>query len=314
MNRRSFVQQSARVVVAAGVFAPLAGCAGGAARLAGARTQFDALRDMYFLRVLELNPVASMFLSGSAFDPALQGVNGRLRDFRPEAINREVQFFREVQRARNAIRPEYLQPDDRIDHAILGAQVSYILHQLESIRYYERCVDTYVMEPFRGVDWQIQQMESLSGGLRGEREDWLLVLDRTLSIPAYLEAARANLAAGKASGNVPAPALVEREGIAGSRTNADYFRARLPALAQRQMGDRDFAAEILPRIQAAGAEAGTAFDTFAAFLMQTYDIDDRRDQFAAASRGATPDRLGAAEGAALLAVTERVVRAGYREG
>lgn len=307
MELRSFVQRSARLLLAAGMVGVLSACGGGARALSMARDQFNALRDTYFIRVLELNPVASMFLAGTAFDPALQGVNGRLRDFRPEAISREVAFFREVQRARNAIRPELLAPDDRIDHAVLGAQVSYILYQLEALRYYERCVDTYVTEPYRGVDWQIQRMEPVREGMRGTHADWELVVTRMREIPAYLDAARTNLLSGKVTGNVPTNALVEREGIQGSRTNADYFRVRLPSLARRQIGDRDFAAELLPRLDEAAAVAGAAYDAFASFLEETYEVGGRQDQFAGGARLPSP---GPARGE-LLEVVERVVLAGY---
>ena len=306
MAHRSFVQRRGRALAAVGMLGLLAGCGGGARALALAQDQFNSLRDTYFVRVLELNPVASMFLAGTAFDPALQGVNGRLRDFRPEALSREVAFFREIQRARAAIRPELLPPDDRIDHAILGAQVSYILHQLEALRYYERCVDTYVTEPYRGVDWQIQRMETVRDGMRGTRADWELVVTRMREIPPYLDAAKTNLLAGKVSGNVPTDALIQREGIGGSRTNAEYFRVRLPALARRQIGDRDFAAELLPQIDEAAAVASAAFVAFASFLEETYEVGGPRDQFAAA-----PAPLGAPARGAVLGVAGRVVVAGY---
>ena len=44
----------------------------------------------------------------------------------------------------------------------MDAQVAFLKYLLER-RYHERAVDTYVAEPFRGIDWQIQQMRSVRG-------------------------------------------------------------------------------------------------------------------------------------------------------
>jgi uncharacterized protein (DUF885 family) len=285
VNRPPFVHFATRVALAAGLAAPLAACAP-RATVAGPDTRFNDLRDRYVLTVLQLNPVNAMYMGGDGWDATLRGVNGRLRDYSPEALQRETAFFREILRASDEIRPEKLKPSDRLDYLVLGAQIKFILHQLEDVRYYQRSVDTYVGEPSRGIDWQIKQMKDLGSGQLGTEEEWRLVTERLAAIPSYLDAARANLASGKASGNVPDARMVEGDGIEGSRENADYFRTALPELALRSIGDRPFASSVLPPLQAAAAAASTAYSAFATFLEQTYYLSDRQDQFVLLDRAA----------------------------
>ena len=278
MNLHTFVRFSARTAFAGGVLAALAGCRTGA-DVVQERIRFSEIRDRYFVTVLQLNPVTSMYLGGEGWDPALRGVNGRLRDYRPESLAQEIAFFREIQQARASIHPETLTPAERADHAVLGAQLNFILHQLEDVRYYQRAVDTYVSEPSRGIGWQIQQMQREGEGMRGTEAEWRLVIDRLRAIPPYLDAARANLLAGKESGNLPEGLTIERDGIAGSNRNADYFRSNLPDLARRLIGSRPFAETLIPELEASAVAAATAYVTFASFLEDTYDINAQPDQF-----------------------------------
>jgi hypothetical protein len=44
-----------------------------------------------------LNPVVSTYLGGDGYDPSLSEVNGTLRDFRPEALTGEKEFYRKIQ-------------------------------------------------------------------------------------------------------------------------------------------------------------------------------------------------------------------------
>ncbi|MBV9110720.1 MAG: DUF885 domain-containing protein [Gemmatimonadetes bacterium] len=73
--------------------------------------------------------------------------------------------------------------------------------------------------------------------------------------------------------------MVERDGIAGSRSNADYFRTTLIEQARKYVGDRAFGARMLARIGQASAAAADAWTQFATFLQQTY-AGDRTDRFA----------------------------------
>jgi uncharacterized protein (DUF885 family) len=289
VNRSIVVHHARRALLAAALATPLAGCATGST-LATPDTSFNALRDRYVLTVLQLNPVNAMYMGGEGWDATLRGINGRLRDYSPEALAREKEFFHEIQRASDEIRPEKLKPADRMDYLVLGAQIRFILHQLEDVQYYQRSVDTYVGEPTRGIDWQIKQMATLDAGQMGSEEEWRMVTERLAAIPAYLEAARANLATGKAAGNIPDLRMVQSEGIDGSRRNAEYFRSALPELARKSMGDRAFAPDVLSALQAAATVASTAYSAFATFLEQTYDLGGQQDQFVLARPSASSAR------------------------
>ncbi len=302
MRRRTFVLESARAAAALGIFRSLAACraAGSAAAATGGATtpgsvsgaagvspnaaRFVVLRDRYFVRHLELNPVTSTYLGGDGYSPALRDTNGRLRDYSPAALAAERDFYRGVRQELDGIAAASLSPQLAVDHAVLGAQLRFLLHYIEDLRYQERALDTYVAEPFRGVDWQLQQMSDVGGGLLGTEEEWALVVSRLRAVPAYLATARANLLAGKQSGNLPDRRMVERDGIAGSRANADYFRTTLPATARGYLGTRPFAGGVLSQLTAAGAAAGSAYAAFADLLASTYDTHETTDRFAVGER------------------------------
>ncbi|HSU14545.1 DUF885 domain-containing protein [Longimicrobium sp.] len=278
MDRRSFFRQGAQAALALGIL-PQLDRGGLLAQAIGAQSAFGRLRDRYFVKVLDLNPVTATYLGGDAYSPELRDINTRYRDWTRAALQRELAFYREIKAARDAIAPSTLTAEERIDWEVLGAQLDFILHQVGDQRYYERSVDTYVAEPFRGVDWQIQQMTDAGNGLLGTEDEWEMVAKRVASIPAYLDAARANLLAGKQRGNLPDWRMVERDGIAGSRSNADYFRTTLGEQAQKFIGSRGFGGAMLARIGQASAAAAQAWTRFAEFLQQTYGTD-RTDRFA----------------------------------
>ncbi|MEO5580170.1 MAG: DUF885 domain-containing protein, partial [Gemmatimonadaceae bacterium] len=174
-----------------------------------------------------------------------------------------------------------LAPRDRADHQLMSAQLGFLVRQLGVLRNHQRAIDTYVSEPFRGVDWQIQQMLPLPAGLLGREDEWQLVVTRTAAIPAYLMVAQANLLAGKRAGNVPDKRMVQRDGINGSRDNSAYFRTTLPRTAQQFIGARPFAQPMLAQIGGAGIAAAAAWDQFGAFLTQNFDVNETVDRYAA---------------------------------
>ena len=282
VDRRTFLGHGAQAALAFGIL-PHADALDAWSRRAGQPSAFAQLRDRYFVRALRLNPVTATYLGGDAYSPELRDVNSRLRDYRPQALEAERTFYREVQAQHARIAASALSPEEQIDHAVMGAQLEFILHQLQDQRYHQRSVDTYVAEPFRGIDWQIQQMTDAGGGLLGTEEEWARVVARLDAVPGYVDAARANLLAGKAAGNVPDWRMVERDGVGGSRSNAEYFRQTLPELAERYLGGRPFAAATLQRLRASAERAAGAYEGFATFLEQTY-AGDRTDRFAAGER------------------------------
>jgi uncharacterized protein (DUF885 family) len=207
--------------------------------------------------------------------------DGRLRDFNPAALQDEVAFLQSILTALEAIPAASLSPQARIDRAVVQAQAGYMVHQLAERRYQERCVDTYVAEPFRGIDWQIQGMTDAGGGLLGTESEWALVVSRVGAVPAYVETAKANLAAGKAAGNLPDRRFVSRDGIAGSRANVEYLTTTLPGLASQYIGARPFAKVVSDQLTTAGAAAGAAYESMGNFLAATYDLEETTDRYAA---------------------------------
>jgi uncharacterized protein (DUF885 family) len=281
MDRRSFLRASTHTAVGFGILRAIGArrepTAPGAT--AAPPSPFAALRERYFVRSLALNPVTATYLGGDAYAPALADVNGRLRDTRPAALAREAAFYRDTRRALRAIAPAALAGPDRVDHALMEAQLAFLLRQHER-RYHERAVDSYVAEPFRGVDWQLQQMTDVGDGLLGTEAEWRQVVRRLTAVPAYVRAAEANLRAGKAAGRLPDRRMVQRDGIDGSTANAEYFARTLPGLARGFLGARPFAARTLADLTAAATGAARAYTGFAGFLRATYDLTETADRFA----------------------------------
>ncbi len=284
MNRRSFVQKASITAAAFGILRNLEGCATAPPAPQPITplpaTDFPGLRDRYFIFHLQRNPVTSTYVGGDGYSPELADTNATLRDFNPTAIDAEVKFYRDMRANLGRIPPASLAPVDLIDYRLMNAQLGFLIHQLADLHYYQRSLDTYVAEPFRGIDWQIQQMTDLGGGLLGNEADWQLVVKRAQAIPIYLETAKGNLLAGKAAGRIPDRRMVQRDGIDGSKANADYFRNTLPKDAQKYLGTQSFAQPTLALITATGIAAANAWEAFAAWLPQTYDVNESVDRFA----------------------------------
>ncbi len=287
MNRRTFVHRASITAAGFGILRNIEACApaGGPAAAPPAPTILPGtlaeLRDRYFLFHLDKNPVTSTYLGGDGYSPVLATANTRLRDFRQPSINAEVKFYRDLRASVDKIPPAALTTRERADQQLMLAQLGFLIHQMAELRHYQRALDTYVAEPFRGVDWQIQQMIELPGGMLGTQDDWQQVVTRTLSIPAYLEIAKTNLLAGKKAAIIPDRRMVQRDGINGSKANSEYFRTTLGKNAQQFIGLRPFAATMMAQILGSGAAAANAWDQFAAFLSQTYDLNETVDRYAA---------------------------------
>jgi uncharacterized protein (DUF885 family) len=255
------------------------GCGGGPAP----DVDFVELRDRYFVRTLRLNPVTATYLGGDEYSPDLRDSNGRLRDYSEGTLSQEVAFYRETQEVLRKIDISTLPPALRVDYKFMEAQLKFLVHELAERKYYQRAIDTYVSEPFRGMDWQLQGMQDAGGGLRGSEEEWKLVVARLDAIPRYLDVARANLLAGKQSGNLPDKRMVQVDGIQGSATNASYFRKSLPASAAGFIGGRAFGSSLLPQLTQSAERAAASCEAFATFLGETFEVNEKTDRFAAGS-------------------------------
>ena len=175
-----------------------------------------------------------------------------------------------------------LDAGERIDAGVLEAQLAFLLHQIDDRRYHERSVDTYVAEPFRGVDWQIQQMTPSLGrscsAARTSGDSWWR--GSTPCRPISRQP-RANLREGKRRGNLPDRRMVQRDGIGGATDDAEYFRKTLPDSARKLLGNRPFAADMLARVTKSGTSAAAAFRPSPASLGELYDVNETVDRFAA---------------------------------
>jgi len=279
MQRRTFVQRAVLGGLGFGALKNLEACASATVgNLPTASDSFSALRDRYFLFQLQRNPVTSTYVGGDAYDASLRNINSRLRDYRPAALEEELRFYTKTRQELSAFAPG--SPTDKVDHALMDAQLGFLIHQLSS-RYQEKALDSYVAEPFRGIDWQIQQMTDAGSGLLGTEEEWQQVVNRALTTPVYLNIARENLLAGKSSGNMPDKRMVQRDGINGSKANAEYFRTTLAKTASGFLGNRPFASQTMTRLTSVGAAVADAWDAFAVFLSSNFDVNEQADRFAA---------------------------------
>ena len=277
MNRRTFVRRTALAAAGFGILRALPACRG-EPRSDADRT-FTDLRDRYFLRHLQLNPVTSTYLGGDGYSAELRDINGRLRDYGATALESELRFYRDTRDALRGMDAAALSPAMRIDREVMAAQLDYLIRYLDVRRYHLRAVDTYVSEPFRGIDWQIQQMSTFDGGLLGSEAEWEQVIARLVAIPAYLDVARDNLLSGKRAGVVADWRMIERDGIGGSRANAEYFRTSLPASARTYLGDRSFAPAMRERLTQAGTVAAAEYEQFATMLSQNFAAAETANRF-----------------------------------
>lgn len=250
------------------------------AATASPEAAFTAIEGRYVREFLRRHPVVSTYLGGSGLDPSLVEVDGRLRDWSPKALESEAKFYRGVEADLNALPSEKLSAVHRIDRDVILHQIAFMLRQTERRRHWQRAVDTYVNEAFRGTDWYLQGMKDLGGGRYGSEDEWRRVVSRVAGIPDYLKTARANLAAGKAAGNLPDWRIVERDGLAASEENARYFEKELPETAAQRTKDQPFQAAIGADLRAKGALAAAAFREMHRFLDETFAKLPKQDRFA----------------------------------
>jgi len=243
--------------------------------------RFETLRDRYFVRHLLYNPVTSTYLGADGYNSALQSTNASLKDYSEGALSRELSFYRETHQELQGIALDTLPPNLQVDYRVMDAQLKFLIRLVGDRKYHQRAVDTYVAEPFRGVDWQMQQMQDAGGGLRGTEEEWKQLVTRVEALPRYIANARANLSAGKHSGNLPDWRMVQRDGVGASLASAEYFRHTLPDTAANYIGTRPFGPALLRQLKDAGERAGAGWQEFAEFLLATYGETDKTDRFAA---------------------------------
>ena len=271
----------------------LSACAGAAPRAATNDAAFARLEREYVVDMLGRYPVVATYLGGAALDPALATVDGRLRDWSPEAIaaeDRALAAFRDRFAAFDAGR---LSPARRIDRDVALSQIEFLLRQ-HARRYAQRALDTYVDEPFRGVDWQLQGMSAVGANRWGTTDEWRRVIERLGGVRGYLRAAQDQLRAGVAAGNTADWRMVRAHGVKGADANAEYFATTLPALARERLGE---GAALAGEVAQAAAGAADAFREFRDFVRATFVADEQRDDDRYVQKAFRGDRyaFGAAE-------------------
>ena len=241
---------------------------------------YTRLEAQYVREFLRRHPVVSTYLGGSGLYPELARVDGMLRDWSPAAMAEEARVYRTIRGGLERLDPARLTPPRRIDRDVALHQIDFMLHQLEDRKYWQRSLDTYVNEAFRGIDWYTQGMTDQKRGRYGTAAEWATVAARVAAVPAYLDRARANLEAGLAADNVPDFRMVERDGRASSEENAKYFESVLPDLAAERTKGQPFAKATVADLRAKGALAAKAFRDFRRFLEASLVPLPKKDRFA----------------------------------
>jgi uncharacterized protein (DUF885 family) len=278
MGRGSFVRPQrplfVRVLLAVFIAAHLA-CTG-----KDARVPWPDLRERYFIGFLKRNPITATYLGGDGTSAELADINAALPDVSKEGRADEIAFYRSILADLERVDAASLSPDDAIDREVVRAQIRFMLRLLVDLRHDQKSIDTYLVAPFRGVDWQIQQMAELPGGGRGTAEEWDRVTRRVLAVPAFLRAVQAALQEGIQAGNVPDHRMVQYDGIDAARGHAGYFAEALPKQAAGLLKGQTYAEDVVKRLSTAGREAADAFRGIGSFLAEAYRPFGGSDRFA----------------------------------
>jgi uncharacterized protein (DUF885 family) len=223
----------------------------------------------YVVEFLRRNPTTNTYLGGAGLDPSLKEVDGTLRDFSSVALQQEDQWLTDTAKAIEAVAPGTLSPRARIDRDVALAQIGFMLRQHTVRKYQHRALDTYVGEPFRALDWQLQGMSQTGATSYGTADEWQLVVNRVAGIPRFLTVAQEQLVAGVNADRVPDPRMLLRDGINTCEANAKYFGETLPALAAERLAGPQREV-LLTRLRDAGRAASDAYRQMRNFVAQTF--------------------------------------------
>jgi uncharacterized protein (DUF885 family) len=236
---------------------------------ANADGRFGTLEHQYTVYFMSRFPVVATYFGGSAFDPALATIDGKLRDCSPQALIDEDAELTKFHERFDALAPETLSARRRIDRGVALAEIEFLLHQHQVRRHQERALDSYVDEPFRGVDWQIQGMTATGTATHGTDAEWRAVIARAHAVPAYMENAQHQLAAGVARKNTPDWRVLVDFGLGSTLADAQYFAHTLPEMAAQEIsGDRRSA--LLLDLRVAGDAASAAYLALRRFIVATF--------------------------------------------
>jgi uncharacterized protein (DUF885 family) len=251
---------------------------------------FGTLEREYVVYFLQRFPVVATYLGGANFDPALAVVDGRLRDYSTGALKDEDSKLADFKQRFTALDDSTLSARRRIDKSVALAQIEFLLRQHGVRRYQERSLDSYMDEPFRGIDWQLQGMTATGEKTYGTPEEWQRVIERAHMIPTYLSVAKDQLNAGIAAQNTPDWRMLMLSGLGSAAANAEYFAKTLPDLAAQNIsGDQRDA--LLADLRTASKEASDAYSAFREYIATTFFDDVKKEDVSALKSQFRADRF-----------------------
>jgi uncharacterized protein (DUF885 family) len=231
--------------------------------------RFAAVEHEYMTYVLRQFPVVATYLGGAAFDPQLANVDGTLRDYSPQALQKEDAQLSGFRTRFSALAPAGLSARRRIDRSVALAEIAFLLREHQVRRHQLRSLDSYVDEPFRGVDWQIQGMTPTGSATYGTDSEWQAVIARTRAVAAYLATAERQLAAGVGAHDPPDWRVLGEFGLQSTAADAEYFSRTVQQIAAGDVSSTQREA-LLHDLQVAGDDAAAAYRRFSDFVSGTF--------------------------------------------
>jgi uncharacterized protein (DUF885 family) len=241
---------------------------------------FAALEADYIRTFLNRFPVVATYLGASGLDPAYATLDGKLRDYSPAALRAERDEWQTFSARLAKFDGKRLSEPDRIDAAVLKAQLAFLVHNLDR-RIHERALDVFLEEPLRGIEWTLQGMERSPAGALGTRAEWEAIASRAAAVPAYLKTALSNVRRGASGDAIPDRRLILISAEAASST-AEYFEKSLPGRAKDAGAALDDAGRA--SLLSAWAAAASAFRDFKKGLLDLFFQPDGKALKAAFDR------------------------------
>ncbi|MEO8587381.1 MAG: DUF885 domain-containing protein [Acidobacteriota bacterium] len=189
----------------------------------------SSLEADYLRTFLERFPVVATYLGAAGLDPVYAALDGKLRDYSPEALHSEREEWTGFQARLAKIDTRKLPETERIDAAVLKAQLAFLVRNLDR-RVHEKALDAFLEEPLRGIEFTLQGMTEGTGGARGTSAEWRGVALRTAAVPAYLKTALANVRRGASGNAIPDRRLIVAA-VDAAESTALYFEKSLPEKA-----------------------------------------------------------------------------------
>ena len=227
---------------------------------------FAALEADYVRAFLNRFPVVATYLGSEGLDPAYAALDGKLRDYSPAALLAERDEWHGFEARLAKIDRKKLPESDRIDAAVMKAQLAFLIHNHER-RIHERALDVFLEEPLRGIEWTLQGMEPGVGSARGTKTEWDAIASRATAVPAYLKVALANVRRGASGDAIPDRRLVAVSVEAAAAT-AVYFEKTLPERSKEAGSALDDAGRAA--LLSASAAADAAFRDFRKGLLDLF--------------------------------------------